>query len=550
MINKKWNNWQRSLFWVSCILLLLFVGVTIAGWIVERRFPKILTRAVQEKSEGVYQLTFKDLHVSLWSGSLGLRQVHLTPDTAAYQRQKDKSAKLYKVSVDAIQVSGFSVWRFIFSKKVDVQTIAVDRPSILQVNMNTKQPKKEKQDWQQRLQQLLPDGKMGLFSIRNLRFKSTDHLRDSSANGWLSQVDVDVKQVTFHEKARQDTSRCWFAKDIRIHGTHIRYTSTDGLYQFRLNKLDISTQQQRLAIDSLRVIPQYNETQWSTKLPYKRDRYDMLYPKIEAAHIAFKKLETQGRLLVDTLSIIHPILRIYADKGMPEHTTIASNNFPSLALQRLKLPITVKQINLKNIDLYYKERNPKSGRAGVVFFKQLNGKLMHVSNDKMELKQSPWIICHFSTFFLGQPRLTLDLNFNMLDTAGGFNYKGTLAGAPASLFNQILEPLTLARAEQGYIDQIRFDVKANRYGAQVKTTMLYHDFKMALLDAESGKLEKKGLFSLFINWVAIKKNNPDKPGEAPRMAEHRYAHDQERTFFNLMWKAVYSGLKVNLGLPK
>jgi len=550
VVNKKRKKWQKVLFWIACTLVLLIVGIAIAGWILERRFPKILTTAVYEKSNGVYRLVFNDLQMDLWRGGLTLEQVHLSPDSSAYHRQEAKPTKLYDVSLKTIRISGLNIWTLIFSKKVHVQTIEVDQPTILQVNMEAKQPKKDKINWKQQLQQWLPNGKINRFLVKNLQFKAADNLHDASPNGWLSRINMDIKQIAIHDTAHRDATTCWFAKDIRVYGNNIRYISTDGVYQFRLAKMDISTKQQRLTIDSLRVIPTYTETQWSKTLPYKRDRYDMLYPKIEASLIAFKKLETQGRLLLDTLSIIHPVLHIYADKGMPEHTTIASNNFPSLAFQRLALPITVKQINLKHVDIYYKERNPKSGKAGTVIFRQLMGTLKQVSNDTVELKKSPWINCHFSTLFLGQPRLTVDLNFNMLDTAGGFNYQGSLSGAPASLFNQILEPLTLARAEQGYINQIRFDVKANRYGARVKTVMLYRDFKLALLDAESGKLAKKGILSLFINWVAIKRNNPDKVGDPPRMAAHWYAHDQERTFFNLMWKAVYSGLKVNLGLPK
>jgi len=545
---KNWIKWRKGLVLVGYSVLILVLIAIIAGFVLQYKLPKLLKAAVEKNTEGLYKLTFDNPRVSILRGRLALSNAHLQPDTLVYGKLVNPPASLFDLRLKEMDCTGFGIVKFLLTKKIKITNIQLIEPAVIRRIMFDKKEKK-KGNWLESLPRGLQNGKVGHFSVKALRFK-TERNKHVNKGGWLENINLDVNNLWLNKKTREDTSYCWFAKNIRLSGDDVRYTSDDGLYEFRMARLNTSTAEKMLHIDSLLILPKYTEAAWSKSLPYKRDRYDMVYPEIKVKGIGFKQLEQEGRLPVDLLEINKALIRIYADKGMPEHTTIAANNFPSLAFQRLKLPITVKHINLNNADLYYKERNPKSGKAGTVAFKKLNGQLTNVSNDTIQLRQQAWVNCHFTTYFLGKPKLTLDLSFNMRDTTGAFNYKGALTGAPASVYNQILEPLTLARAEKGYIHAIRFAVKANRFGASVKTEMLYNDFKLALLDANSGELQKKGFLSLFINWLAIKSDNPSKKDEAPRIAQHYYEHSQEKTFFNLMWKAVYSGLKVNLGLPK
>jgi|GEM_PF-1111336 len=549
--DKKWRHSRKVIFWIMGVLTTIVLFAFVVGFILQNKMPDRIKNAIADGSNGVYALDFATIHVNVLRGQLRVGKLHLIPDTNRYRQLKDKeqTAKLYDVTIDEVYLNGFQLLKFWLTHRIEIRDLQIRKPNIVQLVMRTEKQTNKRKELVDDLPAAFRGGKIGSFSVGQLRFQ-VKNIKDSLQNsGWLENINLDVKDVWLDSLALQDTSRYWFAKNIRVHGENIRYTVGTGVYKLQLKQLDISTEKKRLVMDSFRVIPAYSEKQWSTSLPYKQDRYDMLYPNITVTGIDFKRLQEKGSLLADSMTINRARINIYADKGMPEKTTIASNNFPSLAFQRLGLPITVNQIKLRKTDVYYKELNPKSGKSGLVFFKELEGNLLGVSNDTVRLQRNPWIKCHFSTHFLGKPTLTLDLNFNMADKNGAFNYTGALTGAPASFYNQLLEPIALARAEEGYIHAVRFQIEANRYGANVTTEMLYNDLKAAVLDASSGELEKKGFLSLFVNWLAIKTNNPSKKDEVARVANHYYKHPQEKTFFNLMWKAVYSGLKVNVGLP-
>lgn len=539
----------KGWLWVGFALLVFLISALIAEQIIEDKLPKRLQSAISKESEGLYQIHFGYTKVNLWRGQFIAKNIHLIPDTARNGRlKKGGQTTLFELKAKYISIAGFKLLKLLWHKEINASDVIVSQPIIIQYKISSKTEKNGK-NIRQQLRAIKNKIVIKKITLSGIQYRTID--MQSKKETWLKNINFHASNIKLGQWAKQqDSTRLGLVESFRFYGKKVIYLSNDELYKLQLARLDISTEKNTLGIDSFSVVPKYTEKQWSKTLKYKRDRYDMFFPKIEASGLDLKRWLNEGCLKMDSLVVNQAIIRVYADKGMREKKTMASNNFPSLAFQRLKVPITINNIYIRNTDVYYKELNPKSGRAGLVFFNNLNAHLQHVSNDSLQLKQNPWIKGSFSTFFLGKPKLTLNVDFNMLDTLGAFHYKGVLDGAPASFYNQLLEPITLARAEKGYVNSVRFNITANRYGANVETEMLYNDLKVAVLDASSGKLEKKGFLSLFINWLAIEANNPSKDGKPPRIARHYYKHPQEKTFFNLMWKALYSGLKVNLGLPE
>lgn len=527
-------------------LVLIVVGTLGAARIIESKIPMYLQSAVAEKSKGMYQIRFRKIDLSLVKGRCIAENVHLIPDTGNQSKLKERNlTSLFEIRVKKIEMSGLRLLKLLWNEEVHLSKIRVNQPLITRFNFLYTAT--EKKSIRQQLQAINKRICIDEIMIAGIQYRSVNMYTKRST--WLGNLNFYARKVAFGVSVKQQPHEAFqLAEELRLFGRKITCITNNGLYRLQLAGLDISTKTNRINIDSLYVIPKYTQVQWSRQLKYKRDRYNMFFPQIKAVGVDFYKWLAHGRLRADSLIVNQAVLHVYADKGMMEKTTIATNNFPSLAFQRLTVPLTIKSVFIGNTDIYYKERNPKSGRAGLVFFRGLNGHLLNVSNDRQQLKQDPWIKGQFSTLFLGKPKLTLALDFNMKDTSGAFRYKGTLEGAPASFYNQLLEPISLARAERGYINKVQFNISANRYGAHVETQMTYNTLKVAVLSAESGKLEKKGFLSLFVNWLAIKGDNPPKKG-GERIARHYYKHAQEKPFFNLMWKALYSGLKVNLGLP-
>ena len=63
---------------------------------------------------------------------------------------------------------------------------------------------------------------------------------------------------------------------------------------------------------------------------------------------------------------------------------------------------------------------------------------------------------------------------------------------------------------------------------------------------ETGRIKKKGLISFFANTLLIIDNNPT-PGSPLRVAAAAFVRPAQASFFNLMWKTIFEGIKTTVG---
>jgi hypothetical protein len=81
-------------------------------------------------------------------------------------------------------------------------------------------------------------------------------------------------------------------------------------------------------------------------------------------------------------------------------------------------------------------------------------------------------------------------------------------------------------------------------------TLKYQDLKISLMKKDDGeKVKKLGLISFFANALLVNNGNPN--GKEPLIVAHPYyKRPNESSFFNLMWKSVFEGLKESVGISK
>ena len=106
----------------------------------------------------------------------------------------------------------------------------------------------------------------------------------------------------------------------------------------------------------------------------------------------------------------------------------------------------------------------------------------------------------------------------------------------------------LARIEKGYVNDLTFHFTGHNYGSNGTLTLLYDDLKLTLLkkDSAENRLEKKKLASFVAN-IIIKNGNPLRK-QPVRVETIEYKRMIDRSFFNLMWKSVYTGIKKTAGM--
>lgn len=94
------------------------------------------------------------------------------------------------------------------------------------------------------------------------------------------------------------------------------------------------------------------------------------------------------------------------------------------------------------------------------------------------------------------------------------------------------------------INDLAFNIRGDGRKAERFVEMLYQNLKIAVLTQESGQqaTQRKGLASLIANIMIINDSNPLK-GAAVRTATVRQTRDTGKSFFNLVWKTLFKGVK-------
>ncbi|HSC39009.1 MAG TPA: hypothetical protein VLD19_14100, partial [Chitinophagaceae bacterium] len=158
-------------------------------------------------------------------------------------------------------------------------------------------------------------------------------------------------------------------------------------------------------------------------------------------------------------------------------------------------------------------------------------------------------VLNFDARLLNMASLKATIVLQLKDPQGRFTVKGSLGGFDGPRLNVLLRPMALAQVEKGHINKLDFSLACDNYKSHGKVMLLYDDLNISVWkkDKKEHDLKEKKLASLVANMV-VKNANPSKKDKGPREATVDYKRDTVRSFFNLIWKSVLTGIKENVGM--
>ena len=170
----------------------------------------------------------------------------------------------------------------------------------------------------------------------------------------------------------------------------------------------------------------------------------------------------------------------------------------------------------------------------------------NITNKKMALKKNSICTIDFNSSFLNMASVKVRLKLRLGDKEGRFNAKGELGPFAAEKLNELTEPMGLARIEKGAVKELVFNLDGDNYTGKGDLTLLYEDLKVSALKMdEDNEYKKKGVASIVAN-AMVKNKNPQ--GGKTRKATIDYKRNTNRSFFNLIWKSIFSGVKETVGI--
>ncbi|MET1054164.1 MAG: hypothetical protein ABWY16_02565 [Pedobacter sp.] len=544
--------------WIAGIIIVLIAIVASISIYFSIRWKPVLTQKIKDVvyngSEHMYSLNFKDIHLNLLTGSVTVDSILLAPDTAVFNARKKSGTApthLFQVKLEKLQLRRISILTIYFRKKIEMNDIILKHPSINMIyNKVYKKPTpvKDRRSLYERISKILKS-----VHIKGIKIEDADFDYVSGATGQLlnsvKHLNVHVKDLLLDEHSKSDTTRFYYTKDISFEMTGYSSLSKDKMYTMKVDTITGSAIGKTVHVKGFKMIPMYPEIQFSKMLKTQKDRYNLAFDQIDFRGVNFYRLNIRGILQAKALRIKNGNAKVFMNREMPPGHGDKSGNFPHMALKRLPVETTVDTLQLRGVNVAYTEYNPISQEKGTVHIDRLTGNIYNVTNDSTSLSKNRYAVAELDAYMIRAAQLHIRINFDLLAKNAAFTFKGNIGKMDMVKLNPLSKALGLVTIESGQIQKIDFDVKANAKGSRGTMHMYYNNLKIELLkEGEDGKpAKKKGLLSFLANTLIVKDENPSK-GKPVRTADIVFDRPPGASFFNLLWKSVFIGMRETVGL--
>jgi hypothetical protein len=531
----------------SCILLLLIT------YRLEPFVAKKIKAVVNESTLGLYHADFTDIHINLLQGSISFDTLSLRPDTAvieALRRNNDAPKHLYQLDVIGLALRNISFWDIYYHEKLDLESIVIQKPriTITYNDYKTKEVEDVQKTAYQQISKFLKSIHFNDLILNDADIRYVDRSSSTTQTTDIKGLNVKVTEFRLDSTSYRDKSRFYYTKNIQLNLKEHKFITKDGLYTISIEDLSSSTAGRSLRMENFRVKPNYPEMEFSRKYKEQHDRYDITFKELLLANIDLYKLNTYRRLAASSFVIDGAEVNIFMNRELPAVSFDKGKNYPQLVLKRLKLPTAIDSLFIKNSRISYSEYNPKSKKKGTVTFNKFNAVFKNVTNDSVRLVKDHWLRANVSAWLMNKGRLDVNINMDLSSSNADFNFNGTMGRMDVRELNSLSRNMSLAEIESGIINKAIFNVSGNLQTTTGILKLYYNNLKVNVLknDEDGNELKKRGLISAIANSLIINNDNPDKKGEL-RIGKTDAERLSSGSFFNLMWKSIFAGLKESVG---
>ncbi|SEA21977.1 AsmA family protein [Pedobacter hartonius] len=557
MVNKRPGT-RKVWKWIGGIIIVLIAVIASISIYFSIRWKPVLTQKIKDVvyngSSHLYHINFKDVHLNIVTGSVTVDSILLAPDTAVFNALKKLGTApthLFQVKLEKLELRRISILTIYFKRKIEMNDIILEHPSINMIYHKVYKkptPVKERRSLYERISRTLKS-----VHIKGVKIEDADFDYVSGATGSVlnsvKNLNVHVKDILIDAHSRTDTGRFYYTKDISFEMAGYHSLSKNKMYTMKVDTITGSAAGKNIHIRGLKMIPMYPEIQFSKMLKTQKDRYNLAFDRIDFNGVNFYRLNIRGVLHARSLRIKNGDAKVFMNREMPPGHGDKTRNFPHMALRRLPIETTIDTLKLRGVNVAYTEYNPISQEKGTVHIDRLNGNIFNVTNDSASLSRNRYAVAELNAYMIRAAQLNIRINFDLLAENAAFTFKGNIGKMDMVKLNPLAKSLGLVKVKSGQIQKIDFDVRANAKGSRGTMHMYYNNLKIELLkEGEDGQpAKKKGLLSFLANTLVVKDENPAK-GKPVRTADIVFERPPGASFFNLLWKSVFIGLRETVGL--
>lgn len=542
---------------ISLAVLIALIGGT--AWYLSSHWKKILdrqlSRSVSESSDSLYTLAYKEIHLNLLTGSMSIDNLVLLPDSSVYARmvqERRAPSTVYNAQMSSLEISGMNIIKYFTKKRIDANVFVMKDPEITVIDDQRSIDTTPKVDLYQSISNSIRGFRVGRISLSDTKLTFTQIRKDSSkVLTQLQGVDIQLRNFQVDSISAYDPSRFFYAQNFELGLDKWDYRTPDSLYWMHVKKISYNAVDRDLKIGEMQLEPRYNKADFDRKVKTQQDRFQLAFRDIELQQIPFLKLLQQQNLFIKKASINGGELHVYRNRQLPMPPGNKLGQFPNQILHKLSLPMHIDSMSVKGVEISYTEVSDITGESGKVSFHNAGGVFRNISNVDSLVARNGHCTIDLHAILMQTGKLRAHFDFTLGSETGAFAVSGLLNNMDGKEFNQMTTAMGNIEIRSADIKELEFNMQGNEKSASGALKFLYSNLKVSMLkedEDKDGNKKRKGLISLLANMLAIKNENP-KPGEPVRIVHPTFQRDITKSFFNLVWKTIFTGVKETVGTP-
>jgi hypothetical protein len=543
---KKRSVLKKILIGIAILIVLAAVAFQV---FITRYLPSMvkerLADVIVKGSDSLYRFEVGKFDVSFWGGSVRFSDLRITIDTARYKKmeaEKRLPPLTFQLNLPAGSINGIGLRALIWKKKIDISTIRFKSADIHLARHFRSADTTVASD--EPLWKLIQPNirSIHIASVRCDDLKMTYQNVDSATSfRWaFDKCNIAFSDIRVDSASANDTSRLLFAKNVGLAAEDIKMKTPDGLYYLFADQIMYTSSDRSLLVKEFDFHPTMNQQQFNSHWGYEHEIYKLKIPVIELKNFQLPQWIGYNRLRVDTVKLTSPSIAVHMDRNPRDNPYSKKGKYPQQLLQKAPFSILIKRLKATDASMVYTETNDKTQMTGKLQFPVLSGVIDNITNDTAALQRSRECIADIRGTVMKTGSIHAIFRFNLADKAGAFGVNATITNLNAPQLQPLFKAMTATDIQSFNMRRLDYRMTGNENAARGSLKMQYTDMDILLNRVEEDKsFNKRGFLSFLANRLVIYKENP-KDGDERVATNIPLQRDATRSFFNLVWKTLYT----------
>lgn len=544
---KRW----KTIIGISAVFLgLVFVILLLmANRLVTPMLRERLHTLIIQGSDSLYRYELGQLRANFFGGNVTVEDLRIDIDSNHYRRLHAAHALpslTLQLHLQRGYISGLSVFRLLFSKRIEVEEIGSEEASVrLSRHVRPENMPSNAQPLWKALQPVIRSIRIDHINLDGVKLLYANADTSQSIKLQFNRCVAQFDDVRVDSAAAADSSRIAFTKNITLRFSDLNFRTPDSVYKMQAETIFYSSGKRYLEVANFTLQPTLDRAAFYKTIGKRLSRYKVAFSKAYFTNLRLDQFVHNNIILADSAVMLQPNLQIYLDKNLPSEYVNRFGSYPHQRLLHAPMAIDVRTLHFKDASIAYTEQSEKTGQEGTLAFTSMNVSVSNVTNLPARIKKEPHCVAHMSTNIFETSPLQARFTFYLDSADGAWAVTGKAMNVGAAQLNKVAIPLGNTELTSGNIEDVRFALRGDSYRGYGRVEMRYTNMSVILrtIDDETGALKTKKWLTKLLNRFTLHPSNPDANGVLRHGREVVYARPSTQSFFATIWKTLLKGMQ-------